>query len=192
MKVAASRGIMLVCLGLVLICVTQLAGCQASSAPEPLRAIDRPIELERFMGDWYVIAHIPTFIEDEAYNGVQNYRLAEDGTIATTYTFNEGGFDGPRKTYYPRGFIHNQQTKAEWRMQFAWPLWNKGLPAKAAYLITYLDDTYETTIIGVPDRSYVWIMARTKTLTEKRYQELVAWLAQSGHDVTTLRRVPQR
>jgi hypothetical protein len=35
-------------------------------------------------------------------------------------------------------------------------------------------------------------MARSKTLPEKRYQELVAMLAQSGHDISKLRRVPQR
>ncbi len=70
-------------------------------------------------------------------------------------------------------------------MQFLWPF-------KSAYLIVYLDEAYETTIIGVPDREYAWIMARTKTLPEKRYQELVALLAQSGHDVAKLRRVPQR
>ena len=27
------------------------------------------------MGDWYVIASIPTFIEKEAYNAVESYRL---------------------------------------------------------------------------------------------------------------------
>jgi apolipoprotein D and lipocalin family protein len=59
-------------------------------------------------------------------------------------------------------------------------------------LIVYLDDNYETTVIGVPDRDYAWIMARTKTIPEARYQELVALLAQTGHDVTKLRRVPQR
>jgi len=162
-----------------------LAGCHSSPQQEPLRAIDRPVELPRFMGDWYVIAHIPAFIEDEAYNGIESYRLDEDGTIATTYTFNDGGLDGPRKTYHPRGFVYNLQTKAEWRMQFLWPF-------KSAYLIVYLDDAYETTIIGVPDRSYVWIMSRSKTLPEKRYQELVAMLAATGHDVSKLRRVPQR
>ena len=141
-----------------------MAGCQSGPVREPLRAIDRPIQLERFMGDWYVIAHIPAFIEDEAFNGVESYRLAEDGTIPTTYTFNNGGFDGPLKAYHPKGFVHNQETKAEWRMQFVWPF-------KAAYLIVYLDDSYETTIIGVPDRGYAWIMARTKTLPEKRYHE---------------------
>lgn len=168
-----------------------LVGCQTTSPRadsarlEPLRAIDRPVDLERFMGDWYVIAHIPTFIEKEAYNGVETYRLAEDGTIPTTYTFNKGGFDGPLKTYNPRGFVHNRETNAEWRMRFVWPF-------KAAYLIVYLDDNYETTIIGVPDRDYAWIMARSKTLPEARYQELVAQLAETGHDVSKLRLVPQR
>jgi lipocalin len=44
----------------------------------------------------------------------------------------------------------------------------------------------------VPDRDYAWIMARTKTIPESRYQELVALLTRTGHDVTKLRRVPQR
>lgn len=178
---------MLLIVALLASCQTSLlAGCRASSqCHEPLRAIDRPIQLEHFMGDWYVIAHIPTFIEEDAYNGVESYRLAEDGTIPTTYTFNDGGLDGPLKTYHPRGFVHNRETSAEWRMRFVWPF-------KAAYLIVYLDDSYETTIIGVPDRAYAWIMARTKILPETRYQELVALLAGTGHDVAKLRRVPHR
>lgn len=164
----------------------QTAPCAAGSTRlEPLRALDRPVDLERFMGDWYVIAHIPTFIEKEAYNGVESYRLAEDGTIPTTYVFNKGGFDGPLKTYRPRGFVHNRETNTEWRMRFVWPF-------KAAYLIVYLDDNYETTIIGVPDRDYAWIMARSKTLPDARYDELVAVLADTGHDVSKLRRVPHR
>lgn len=61
-------------------------------------------------------------------------------------------------------------------MQFVWPF-------KATYLIAYLDDSYETTIIGVPDRGYVWIMSRSKTLPEARYNELVKWLVDNGHDV---------
>jgi len=166
-------------------------GCQSppsgadAARREPLRAIDRPVDLQRFMGDWHVIAHIPTFIEKDAYNGVESYRLAPDGTIPTTYVFNDGGFDGPTRTYRPRGFVHNRQTNAEWRMRFVWPF-------KAAYLIVHLDEDYQTTIIGVPDRDYAWIMARSKTLPEERYQQLVAHLAATGHDVSRLRRVPHR
>jgi apolipoprotein D and lipocalin family protein len=91
--------ILLLCVGLVG-CQSWTDSCGAEAKP-PLRAIERPVDLQRFMGDWYVIAHIPTFIEDEAFNGVESYRLDTDGTIATTYVFNNGGFDGPLKTYRP-------------------------------------------------------------------------------------------
>ena len=174
---------------LVLLCAGSFA-CTAfrgSASPKlpPLQPITRQVDLEKFMGDWYVIAHIPTFIETEAYNAVENYALSPDGTIATTFTFNQGSFDGPLKTYRPRGFVHNRGTNAEWRMRFVWPF-------KAPFLITDLSPDYQTTIIGVPDRKYVWIMARTKTLPDSRYAGMVKLLEKSGHDVSKLRRVPQR
>ena len=43
--------------------------------------------LERFMGDWYVIANIPTPLEKGAHNAVESYRLDSNGTVATTFTF---------------------------------------------------------------------------------------------------------
>lgn len=168
--------------------VLGLSSCQSVSNKKPageLQPITRQVDLKRFMGDWYVIAHIPVFIEKEAYNAVESYRLADDGTIPTTFTFNKGGYDGPRKTYHPKGFIHNKETNAEWRMQFVWPI-------KASYLITYLSEDYQTTIIGVPDRKYAWIMARTKTLPDSAYQKLVGEFKRQGHDLTKLRKVPQR
>ena len=169
----------------LLILIAGLSGCQTPAKDTPQRAIVRRVDLQKFMGDWYVIAHIPTFIETQAYNAVESYQLDPDGTIATTFKFNEGGFDGRLKTYKPRGFIYNRETNAEWRMQFVWPF-------KAAYLITSLSTDYQTTIIGVPDRKYVWIMARTKTIPDKLYAEMVKSLEKSGHDISKLRRVPQR
>jgi apolipoprotein D and lipocalin family protein len=167
------------------LCACHAPGGSGPPKAEPLRAMERHVDLPRFMGDWYVIAHIPTFIEKQAYNAVESYQLDPDGSIATTFRFNQGGFDGPLKTYTPRGFIHNRQTNAEWRMRFVWPF-------KAAYLIVSLADDYQTTIIGVPDRNYVWIMARTPTISPARYAELVEILKNTGHDLSRLRRVPQR
>ena len=70
-------------------------------------------------------------------------------------------------------------------MQFLWPF-------KAAYLIMYLDEDYETTVIGVPSRRYVWIMARTPTIPAEKYDALVAFLDRNGYDVTKLQKVPQQ
>lgn len=163
-----------------------MPSCQTSSKPDgKLQPLSRHIDLKKFMGDWYVIGNIPTFIETEAYNAKESYELAEDGTIPTTFTFNKGGFDGPLKTYHPKGFVHNEETNTEWRMQFIWPF-------KADYLITYLSPDYQTTIVGVPSRKYAWIMARTKTIPDETYDELVAELERQGHDISKLRKVPQR
>ena len=66
--------------------------CAASRRP-PIRTVPQ-VDLGRFMGDWYVIANIPTFVEKRAHNAVESYRLDSDGTIATTFTFRKGSFDG--------------------------------------------------------------------------------------------------
>lgn len=66
-----------------------LGGCRA--AMPPLETVDQ-VDLQRFMGDWYVIANIPTFVEKGAHNAVESYSLDEDGSIATTFTFRKGGF----------------------------------------------------------------------------------------------------
>ena len=175
-------------LAVALLSTLAASGCNAARGAAPLQPLQREIDLERFMGKWYVLAHIPidTFFasEADAYNAVEAYRLAADGSIPTTFTFNEGSFDGPLRVMRPTGFVHDEETKTEWRMQFLWPF-------KSAYLIVYLDEDYEQTIIGVPDRSYVWIMARTPQISDEEYDHLVAEVAGMGHDMTKLRKVPQ-
>jgi len=171
----------------LLTAITQ--ACATTNGLPPLQPIQQRVDLERFMGDWYVLASIPIDLpfvsEADSYNGVESYRLTDEGVIETTYTFRDGGFDGPLKTQRPTGFIHDRETNAEWRMQFIWPF-------KAAYLIVHLDDDYERTIIGVPDRGHAWIMARTPSIPADEYQALVGRLVELGHDVSKLRRVPQR
>jgi apolipoprotein D and lipocalin family protein len=160
-----------------------LAGCQTPAYP-PLRTAPS-VDLARFMGDWYVIASIPTFIEKGAHNAVERYELAADGTIATTFTFRAGGFDGDLKTYRPRGFVYDRASNAVWGMQFLWPI-------KADYRIMHVSTEYDVTIIGRQKRDYVWIMARTPTIPEPTYQKLVAMIEREGYDVAKVERVPQR
>lgn len=162
--------------------VTLLAGCQASMPPlEPVDSVD----LERFMGDWYVIANIPTFVEKGAHNAVETYRLDDDGTIATTFTFRKDAFDGPEKQYHPRGYVRDTQSNAEWGMQFVWPF-------KGDYRIIYLEDDYSTTIIGRNKRDYVWLMAREPQISASEYANAVQIIADAGYDVSDLQRVPQQ
>lgn len=162
--------------------VTGLVGCAAT---QPSLPTVPHVDLQRFMGDWYVIATIPTWPEQDAYNAVESYALNADGTIAVTFTFNEGAFDGPRKEYHPKGFVGTDGSNAIWGMQFVWPV-------KAEYLISFLDAEYTQTVIARSSRDYVWLMARTPTVSDADYDRFVRQIAAWGYDVAKLRRVPQR
>jgi apolipoprotein D and lipocalin family protein len=158
------------------------AGC-AGSQP-PLATVDH-VDIDRFMGDWYVIANIPTFLEKGAHNAVESYARNEDGSIATTFVYRKGGFDGKRKEHNPTGFITDTASNAVWGMRFIWPI-------KADYRIVYLDDDYTQTIIGRNKRDYVWIMARTPQISAADYTRLQELVADMGYDVSKLEKVPQR
>jgi apolipoprotein D and lipocalin family protein len=159
-----------------------LSGCSANLPPVP--AVDK-VDLERFMGDWYVIASIPTFIEKVAYNAVESYELNEDGSIATTFVFNKGGFNGKPKRYEPTGFVTDTESNAIWGMQFVWPI-------KADYRIAWLDDDYSRTVIARNKRDFVWLMAREPSISDEEYEKLVAFIASLGYDASKLRKVPQQ
>jgi apolipoprotein D and lipocalin family protein len=165
----------------LLAAVVSLAGC-ASPGPD-MKTVDY-VDIDRFMGRWYVIANIPTFLEKGAHNAVESYALNDDGTVATTFTFRDGSFDGKLKEYNPKGFILDENN-ARWGMRFIWPI-------KADYRIVYLDDEYSTTIIGRQARDFVWLMARTPEIPEDDYQELVAFIGELGYDTSKIERVPQR
>jgi apolipoprotein D and lipocalin family protein len=160
-----------------------LAAC--SGTPEAEMTTVEKVDLPRFMGSWYVIANIPTRIERGAYNAVESYRLDPDGSIDTTFTFRDGDFEGPLKTYNPRGFVLDRNTNALWGMRFIWPI-------KADYRIVYLNEDYSQTVIGRRNRDYVWIMARTPHIPEEDYQRLVRFVADLGYDASQVQRVPQR
>ena len=166
----------------ILLTLSLLLTTACSASLPPLKTVEN-VDIQRFMGSWYVIACIPTFIETEAYNAVETYRLDPDGSIDTVFTFNKGGFDGPRKRYNPRGFIVDTVNNATWGMRFVWPF-------KAEYLITHLNEDYTQTVIGRNKRDYVWIMARSPQIPEADYLRLVKELEGQGYDITKLRRVP--
>lgn len=157
-----------------------LAAC---ASDPPIATVDY-VDIDRFMGDWYVIANIPTFLEKGAHNAVETYALNDDGTIATTFVFRKKGFDGKRKEYTPKAWITNTETNAVWGMQFVWPI-------KADYRIVYLSPDYSQTVIARNKRDYVWIMARTPEISEEDYARLSDLVANLGYDMSKLRRVPQ-
>jgi apolipoprotein D and lipocalin family protein len=156
------------------------AGCRSVALqPLPLPKVD----LARYMGDWYVIANIPTPFEKNVYNAVESYTLSPDGSVATTFTYNEGGFDGKKKTFRPKAYVRDDGSNASWGMQFG--------PILAEYLIAYVDPNYTETVVARSSRDFVWIMARTPEIPDADYDRMVEQIGKWGYDTEKLQRIPQ-
>ena len=155
-----------------------------SGKMEKLKTVEY-VDIERFMGDWYVISNIPTFIEKRATNAVESYRLNNKREIETTFTFHQDSPQGDKKIYKPKGFIKNKKTNAEWRMQFLWPF-------KMPFMIIDLDENYNYTVIGVPNRKYVWIMSRRPSLDSSIYNTIIDKLKDVGYDVKQIKKVTHK
>ncbi|RDZ28062.1 lipocalin family protein [Lysobacter silvisoli] len=168
-------------LGLIAALVAAVTAC-ATGRPTipPVSHVDLP----RFMGDWYVIAHIPSRPEREAYDAVESYRLDADGRIRTTFRYRKGGFDAPLETMEPVGTVVPGTGNAVWGMQFVWPI-------QAEYVIVDLAPDYSRTIVGRSKRDYVWLMARTPRLPQAELDAALRRIRELGYDTGKLRMVPQ-
>ncbi|HWU76497.1 MAG TPA: lipocalin family protein [Rhodanobacter sp.] len=162
---------------------TTSAAVMANDLP-PIKPVAH-VDLPRFMGDWYVIASIPTRFEKDAYNAVETYKLQPDGNIATAFRFNDGAFDGKLKHIHSTGFVKADTGNAVWGVQVFWPI-------KAQYIVAWLKSDYSQVIIGRDARDYTWIMARTPTVSPADYEALLAKAKALGYPMDKIRKVPQQ
>jgi apolipoprotein D and lipocalin family protein len=141
------------------------------------------VDIERFMGDWYVIATIPNPIEKYAMNGIESYKLLNGDRVKIDYRFTDSR-DGKVKHMQPKGWIYDQESKAEWRVQFLWPV-------KFPYLIIDLAEDYSYTVIGVPNKKFIWIMARESEMKDETYGGILQRLKAIGYETDNIMKMPQ-
>ncbi len=145
------------------------------------------VNIERFAGKWYVIANRPTMFETDAYNATETYSLnKQTGKIDVDFRYNQGSFIGPEKTVPQTAWVHDEKTKAHWKISLWW------LPFSLDYLIIDLDKSYEWTVIGVPNQKYLWIMSRYPEMKDALLAEILATVKSKGYDISNVNRVPQK
>ncbi len=159
-----------------------LQACQ--SLPEDPINVANPFDLDRFMGDWYVIANIPTLPEKGAHNAMESYTRIGPNKVATTFTFRKNSFNGEFKQMTPTGFV-SPENPAIWGMRFIWPF-------KADYRVIYVDDDYQYTVIGRQKRDYLWIMARQPQINVEAIEKLKRVAKDQGYSLESLQMVPQQ
>lgn len=158
-----------------------LSSCSSANYSQTVNQV----EINKFMGKWFVIAGRFTFMEDGAHNAVETYRWNEkDKFIEIDFQFNKDAFDGELKKIPQKAFVENKDTNAYWKVQPFWPL-------KFDYYVIALDKNYQWTAIGVPSTNYLWIMHRNWKVSDEELKKIVKVVQEANYPTENIERLPQ-
>ena len=145
---------------------------------EPVSEFD----VNRYLGKWYEIARLDHSFERDLSNVTAEYTRADNGEIRV---LNRGYNEKSEKWEQIEGkarFISDEAV-GSLKVSFFGPFYG-------GYHIIALDkEGYGYAMVSGPSRSYLWILARTRSLDEKTYSHLVEKAAKLGFDTTALIKV---
>jgi apolipoprotein D and lipocalin family protein len=163
------------------------AGCATSTTERlrlpPLQTVAH-VDLSRYLGTWYEIANFPQSFQRGCTATTATYTLRADGDIDVLNRCRKGSVDGEEKSALGRARVVDRATNAKLEVSFFRPFWGD-------YWIIDLSDDYSYAVVGHPGRDYLWILARTPTMTEATYQSVVTRLQAQGYETSRLERTLQ-
>jgi len=134
------------------------------------------VELKRYLGKWYEIAHLPFKFEDDCTDITATYSLSKDGKVSV---LNECLKDGKLKQAKGKAKIVDKNTGAKLKVTFFWPFYGD-------YWIINLGKDYEYAVVGTPNRRYLWILNRTPQMDDNLFSQLIEFVKLKGFDVNKL------
>jgi apolipoprotein D and lipocalin family protein len=133
------------------------------------------VELDKYLGKWYEIAHLPFRFEDDCTDITATYGLSK-GNISV---LNECLRDGKLKQAKGKAKVVDKNSGAKLKVSFFGPFY-------ADYWIIDLGKEYDYAVVGTPNRKYLWILSRTPQMDDKLFSQLIESAKSKGFDVDKL------
>ena len=149
--------------------VLLLAGCV--SVPEGIEPV-KDFQAERYLGQWYEIARLDHSFERGMQQVTAESSLRDDGGIKV---LNRGFIESKQEWKEAQGkayFVEDEHT-GYLKVSFFGPFYG-------AYIIFDLDENYQYSLVSGPDRSYLWLLARTPTLPAELQARLIEKISALG------------
>ncbi|MGC9342338.1 MAG: lipocalin family protein [Bacteroidales bacterium] len=144
-----------------------------------LKTVEK-VDLEKYMGKWYDIAHFPAAFLNGCENITAEYSLT-DKNFVRVYNRCVKTNTGKVKSIKGKAFKVKGSDNTKFKVQFFWPF-------RADYWILEIDPDYQYAAIGGPSRTYAWILSRTPDLDEEIINSLLELLKEKGFEVENMER----
>ena len=142
------------------------------------------VDISRYTGVWYEIARYPHSFQEGCVGSKATYTLRDDGKISVINECYNGTFNGEIRSAKGKAWVVDKETNARLKVSFFWPF-------AGDYWIIDLGKDYEYAVVGHPDRTYLWILSRTKKMDQAVYKDILSRLAAKEYDVSKLILTPQ-
>ena len=165
----------------LLFSVLVFSGCMG--VPSGVQVV-KDFEIERYQGVWYEVARLDHRFERGLTHVSATYTPRADGGVSVVNC----GYDAKRscwKSIQGRAYPAEAADKGRLKVSFFRPFY-------ASYNVIALDHKdYSFAMVCGPDKSYLWILSREKTLPTSVFNELVAEAFRLGFPTGELILVPQ-
>jgi apolipoprotein D and lipocalin family protein len=135
----------------------------------PLEVVPQ-IDLQRYLGKWYEIAHLPAKFQEGCSETTATYSLQKDGTVAV---LNQCVRNGKAKVARGKAKVVDKSTGAKLKVTFFWPFYGD-------YWIIKLGKDYDYAVVGTPNRKFLWILCRTPQMEKTLFAELTGFAQTQG------------
>lgn len=161
-----------------------LVSCDSTSLKNP-PATAAQVDLARYAGTWHEIARLPMPFQRAGDSATATYGANADGTLSVhnVATAPNGETSEIRGTATVLNPGQNTRLLVKFHAWFATFI---PKPEHGNYWILHVDDHYQRALVGTPDRRYLWILARTRTIPAADEQALIAKARDLGYDVSKL------
>ena len=154
-----------------------VSGCTSTSPPSGISAVT-PFDLARYEGRWYEVARLDHSFERGMTDVSATYQRQADGSVRVV----NRGFDTAKNDWRQalgKALSTGDAQTASLKVSFFGPFYG-------GYHVAALDPDYQWALVVGPDRSYCWILSRTKQLAPSVRAQLVARASALGIDTQSL------
>jgi len=167
--------------------VAIIAGCATSNTSLPTQA---GVDLNKYAGTWYEQARLPNRFQKDCAGDVRaDYKLKVDNTISVTNQCRAK--DGGTKVAEGEGRLSKAADPldpAKLEVRFA-PRWTSWLPMVwGNYWIIKIEGDYQYSLVGTPDREYLWVLSRDRHADGAVVDELLDYAGTLGFPLAEIKK----
>ncbi len=156
-----------------------------TAANQPLTVVPA-VDVNRYMGTWYEIARLPAWFQKKCVSDVSAaYSLMEDGDIRVVNRCRNENGEMTEATGRAK-LAGDDEPNTKLKVRFAPAILSIFPFVWGDYWIIDLAADYSYSVVGEPGRKYLWILSRTPSMDEKKFQNILAGITQKGYDITGL------